>query len=260
MVVPLALAACIAAPLARAAEPTLTTYEYKIGDATFEGYLARPAEAAASQPAVLVAHDWMGNGQFSRDRAADLARLGYIALAVDLYGKGRRATNSDEARQLAGELYGQPALFKERMLAALAELKKQPGVDAHRLGAIGFCFGGTAVLELARSGADVAAVVSFHGAIKPLSAEAPAAVKARVLILHGDFDPYVPPADVAACMSELNAAHAYYRFVGYPNAVHAFTNTAAGNDPSKGAAYNEAAAKASYAEMQAWFRDAFAAQ
>jgi dienelactone hydrolase len=230
-------------------------HEYRIGDQTFEGYLARPLTKMASYPGVLVVHDWMGNGEFSREKARYLARLGYIVLAVDMYGKGVRATNAGEAGKLAGQLYQNPVLFRERILGALEELKKQPYVDASRIGAIGFCFGGTTVLELARSGADVAGVVSFHGGLKPL-ATPPAAgtIKARVLILHGNLDPHVPPADVAACMSELNAAQAHYKFVGYPDAVHAFTNPAAGSDPSRGAAYNEAADKAAFAEMEAFFR------
>jgi dienelactone hydrolase len=168
-----------------------------------------------------------------------------------------RATNDDEAGKLAGVLYQNPKLFRERMLAAYDELKKQPGVDTSRLGAIGFCFGGGAALELARSGADLRGVVTFHGSLKPFSATPDNAIKARLLLLHGVRDPIVPPADVAACMTDLNNAHAHYRFVGYPDTVHSFTVPRVGTDPSKGQAYNKASADAAFAEMEAFFRDVF---
>jgi dienelactone hydrolase len=256
----LACAASLTSAVFAAGEITSAVYEYKIGDAAYEGYLARPAAAApdALLPAVLVVHDWTGNGEFSQAKADYIAGLGYIGFAVDMYGKGIRAPQSGEPAKLAGVLYQNPALFRERITAALEELKKQPGVDPTRIGAIGFCFGGATVLELARSGADVKGVVSFHGALKPFSATAKDAVKARVTILHGVRDPFVPPADVAACMADLNEAGAWFQFVGFPNAVHSFTNPNAGNDPSKGSAYDAAADKGSFATMEAFFRGLFA--
>ncbi len=258
LVLPLAtmtlLAAC--SPEMRvSAETTITVapHEYKIGGDVYEGYVARPAAEKAARPAVMVAHDWMGNGEFSRAQAEHLARLGYIAFAIDMYGKGVRATDSAGASKLAGKFYQNPPLFRERTLAALEEMKKLPGVDATRLGAIGFCFGGAAVLELARSGTDIAGVVSFHGGLKPFSTQRPDKIVPRILILHGSIDPHVSPDDVAACMSELNEAGAAYRLVAYPKAVHAFTNPAAGDDPSTGAAYQEEAAKAAFEEMERFF-------
>ncbi len=256
----LVLAARLPAAAPIAGEITSTDYEYKIGDATYEGYIARPAnlEAGAMLPAVLVVHDWTGNGDFSKTKANYMAGLGYIAFAVDMYGKGQRAANSDEAAKLAGVLYNKPELFQERMLAALEELKKQPNVDAGRVGAMGFCFGGTAVMELARSGADVKGVVTFHGGVKPFRPTPAGAIKAKILILHGVMDPLVPPTDLAACMSDLNQAGAWYQLVGYPEAVHGFTNPNAGDDPSKGVAYNPAAEKGSFITMQAFFRGVLA--
>jgi len=247
---------------AAAIEITSAAHEYKIGDAAFEGYISKPAKIAKNTllPAVLVVHDWTGNGEFSQGKADYLAGLGYIAFAVDMYGKGIRAPQSGEPSQLAGVLYQNPALFRERITAALEELKKQPGVDATRIGAIGFCFGGTTVLELARSGADVKGVVSFHGGLKPFSVTPKDSVKARVSILHGVRDPFVPPADLAACMADLNDAGAWFQLVGFPNAVHSFTNPNAGNDPSKGAAYDAVADKGAFATMEVFFRGLFAAK
>jgi dienelactone hydrolase len=252
----LAVAAALSSPARAAVEYTSASHEYMIGETTFEGYIARPKTLGVDElaPAVLVVHDWTGNGEFSQAKADQLASYGYIAFAVDMYGKGVRAANSDEAAKLAGVLYQKPELFRERMAAALEELKRQPNVDAARVGAMGFCFGGTSVLELARSGADVKGVVSFHGGLKPFSATAPDSVKAKVVILHGVMDPHVPPADVAACMADLNTAKAWYQLVGYPEAVHSFTNPKAGDDPAKGSAYNAAAEKQAIGTMLQFFR------
>lgn len=256
-----AVSTTVALPSFAAEDITSATYEYTIAGAPYEGYIARPTSATgtAKLAAVLVVHDWTGNGEFSQTKANYLAGLGYIAFAVDMYGKGVRAPAAGEPSALAGVLYSKPELFRERIGAALEELKKQPNVDASRIGAIGFCFGGTTVLELARSGADVKGVVSFHGGLKPFSATTAGAVKAKVVILHGVLDPFVPPADVAACMSDLNQAGAWYQLTGFPEAVHSFTNPKAGNDPSKGAAYNSAAEKGSFVAMQGFFRQVLAA-
>jgi dienelactone hydrolase len=255
----LACVATLSTAAFAAGEVSSSVHEYKIGDAAYEGYIARPKAAAAGTkiPAVLVVHDWTGNGEFSQAKADYLARLGYIGFAVDMYGKGIRAPQAGEPSKLAGVLYQNPSLFRERITAAFEELKKQPGVDASRIGAIGFCFGGTTALELARSGADVKGVVSFHGAVKPFGPTAKNAVKARIAILHGVRDPFVPPADLAACMADLNDAGAWFQLVGYPNAVHSFTNPKAGNDPSKGAAYDAAAEKDSFQRMEEFFRALF---
>lgn len=232
--------------------------EYEIGGQSFEGYIARPElPSGDKQPGVLVVHDWTGHNPFARRQAENLAKLGYVALAVDLYGKGIHAADPGEAGKLAAPFYEDRGLFRARMAAALDVLKTQPDVDADRLGAMGFCFGGTAVLELARLGADVKGVVSFHGGIAPADPPDASKVRCRILVLHGTFDPHVPPADVAAFMQEMNAAKVHYKFVGYPNAVHAFTNPEAGNDPSQGAAYAPEAAHASFSEMKRFFTGLF---
>ncbi len=232
------------------------TITYQVGDKTFEGSVSQPAQLRAdgSTPGVLVFHDWMGYGPFSRARAQDLAKLGYVALAVDMYGQGVHAKDREEAGKLAGAFYQDPSLFRLRAQAALAALLKQRSVDPKRVGAMGFCFGGTSALELARSGADVAAVVTFHGGLKTgLPAKAGEIKTKEMLILHGSLDPTVPPVDVAGFMTEMNAAGVPYKLVAYPRAVHAFTNPEAGNDLSKPTAYTPAAAEAAYGEMREFF-------
>ncbi len=233
-------------------EITGAPFAYKVGDQEFEGYLARPVKTGGRGPAILIVHDWMGAGDFSRDRANVLAQRGYVAFAVDLYGKGVRPTNAEEAGKLAGALYKDRALMRARLQGALAELVKRDDVDPKRVGIMGFCFGGSAALELARSGADIRAVVSFHGGLTTPNPADAKNIKAKLLILHGALDPLVPPADVAAFMTEMNAFKIPYRLVAYPGAVHAFTNPAAGNDPTKPTAYNPDVALAAYREMF-WF-------
>ena len=235
------------------------TITYQIDGKTYEGSVSRPAQLpTATVPGVLVVHDWMGYGPFGRARAEELAKLGYVAMAVDLYGKGVHTKDAGEASKLAGTFYQDFPLFRTRMKAALAELLKQPGVDPARVGAMGFCFGGTAVLELARSGAEVKAVVTFHGGLKTQLPAKEGEVKgAEMLILHGALDPMVPPADVANFMTEMNTAKVPYRLVAYPRAVHAFTNPDAGTDLSKPAAYTPEAAEAAFGEMREFFARQF---
>ena len=229
------------------------TFAYKIGGEDFEGSISRPVKLDGRAPGVVVVHDWTGFGEFVQARAMNLAQRGYVAFAIDVYGKGKRAKNSAEASALAAPFYKDRALLRARCQAALAELVKRDDVDPKRVGAMGFCFGGGAALELARSGADLRAVVSFHGSLSTPNTEDAKNVKGRLLILHGALDPMVPPADVAAFMTEMNAFKVPYRLVVYPGAVHAFTNPDAGSDLSKGAAYNLEVAVAAYREMQRFF-------
>lgn len=227
-------------------------FPYKIGAQEFDGFMARPEKIEGRIPGVLVVHDWMGNGEFAYARAASLAQQGYVAFAIDVYGKGKRAKNGAEAAELAKPFYEDRAMFRERLKACLAELLKREEVDPKRIAIIGFCFGGTAALELARSGVDIKGVVSFHGGLGTPKPEDTKDVKAKLLILHGSRDPLVPPAEVAGFMTEMNKASVEYRLVAYPNAVHAFTNPAAGEDQTKPAAYNLDVAIAAYREMWAF--------
>lgn len=229
-------------------------FTYQIAGEEFEGYISRPAKLDGRAPGVLVVHDWTGSGEFTQARAMNLAQRGYVAFAIDLYGKGKRAKNSTEAAALATPLYKDRALMRARGQAALAELVKRDDVDPKRIGAMGFCFGGSAALELARSGAELRGVVSFHGGLTTPNPADAKNVKASLLILHGTLDPLVPPADVAAFMTEMNACKIPYRLVAYPGAVHAFTNPDAGSDLSKGTAFNLEVAVAAYREMQRFFQ------
>ena len=254
------LLSLVSLPFAALAEPEIQTepVAYQIGEQTFEGCVSRPVKLEGKVPGVLVAHDWTGFGPFPRARAEQLAKLGYVALALDMYGQGIHAKNPEEAGKLAAPFYKDPALFRTRAQAALAQLLKQPGVDPERVGAIGFCFGGATVLELARSGANVLGVVTFHGSLKTSQPAMPGAIKAReLLILHGANDPLVPPTEVAAFKKEMDSAGVVYKLIAYPGAVHAFTNPDAGNDPSKPTAYNAQAAESAYGEMRAFFARLF---
>jgi dienelactone hydrolase len=240
------------------AEAAVVTKEvhYKDGSAELVGYLAYD-DAGKLAPGVLIVHQWMGLTDYEKSRARQLANLGYVALCADVYGDGHSAADTKEAGQLAGKFKGDRALFRSRLVAALTALRASPTVDPKRCAAIGYCFGGTGVLELARSGADVLGVVSFHGG---LDSPAPADgknIKAKVLVLHGADDPYVPKADIAAFEQELKAAGIDYQLVFYSGAVHSFTQPMAGNDPTKGAAYNERADKRSWIAMLDFFREAF---
>ena len=188
------------------------TVTYKIGNETFEGCVCRPAKLEGKVPGVLVAHDWTGYGPFPKARAEQLAKLGYVALALDMYGQGVHAKNPEEAGKLAGAFYKDATLFRVRSKAALDELLKQPNVDPERIGAIGFCFGGATVLELARSGANVAGVVTFHGSLATKDPAQPGVIKAKeILVLHGSRDPMVKPEAVAAFMEEMNKVNEPFR-------------------------------------------------
>jgi dienelactone hydrolase len=233
--------------------------DYKQGDTTCEGYLAYDDAVQGRRPGVLVVHDWMGCDGYAKMRADMLARLGYVAFAADIYGKDARPTNRQEAAAQAGKYKGDRALLRARVNAALDVLKKQPQCDTKRVAAIGYCFGGTTVLELARSGADIAGIVSFHGGLDTPTRDANK-IQCKVLICHGADDPYVPATDIAALQDELRKAGVDWQMVYYSGAVHAFTRPDAGNDNSKGAAYNQKADERSWQAMKDFFAEIFKAQ
>lgn len=231
--------------------------EYKQGNTALQGYLVYDDAFKGPRPGILVVHDWLGEGVYPRMRAEQLAKLGYVAFSADIYGKGRRAQNPEQALKLATEFKSNRPLMRKRAQAALEVLKKNPQVNPLQTAAIGYCFGGTVVLELARSGADMQGFVSFHGGLDTPKPNDAKNIKAPVLVLHGAVDPYAPKEQVDAMKKEFDAAKVKYEVVLYPGAVHAFTIKAAGNDVSKGAAYNAAADKKSWSKMQEFFKGIF---
>ena len=235
------------------------TVEYKDGDTILEGvFVYNAAEKPdAKLPGVLVVHDWMGVGPFAIERAEKLAAMDCVAFVADIYGKGVRPANATEAGALAGKYKKDRALLRRRVTAALDTLRQQPGCDPAQLAAIGYCFGGTTVLELARSGAAVAGVVSFHGGLNsPTPADAKK-IRCKVLVLHGADDPNVPPAEVAAFEQEMRGASVDWQLIAYGGAVHSFTNPRAGSDNAKGVAYNEKADRRSWQALIAFLRELF---
>jgi dienelactone hydrolase len=256
----LLLTAAMVFPLASAAGAAvrMEPYPYGKGGVSLVGQVAWDDALKGPRPAILVVHEWWGLNDFARDRAKTLASMGYLALAADIYGEGFQTKDPAIARELAGTFReGDRALLRERVGLALAALKAHPLADKGRVAAIGYCFGGTAVLELARSGAELNGVVSFHGGLATQVPASAGGIKAKVLVLHGADDPSVPPADVQAFQEEMRRSGADWQMVAYGGAVHTFTNPAAGNDPSRGSAYNEKAALRSWEHMKVFFAEIF---
>jgi dienelactone hydrolase len=243
----------IGIPLSYAALKTQTV-EYKQGDTVLEGYVAYDDALEGKLPGVLVVHEWKGLDEYAKKRANMLAELGYVAFAADIYGKGVRPQTPEEAGAKAGQYKSDRALLRSRVVAGLEELKKNPNVDPSQVLAIGYCFGGTAVLELARSGADVKGIVSFHGGLSSPTPSDAKNIKAPILVLHGADDPYVPPSEVADFEKEMKEANVDYRLIAYPGAVHGFTNPN-NKGEMKGALYDEEADERSWREMQEFFDD-----
>jgi dienelactone hydrolase len=235
------------------------TVEYKEGNTTLEGFLAYDDSIVSRRPGVLIVHQWKGLGDYEKKRAEMLAKMGYVAFAVDIYGKGVRPKEISEAGAMAGKYKNDRELLRKRVTAGLEQMLKTRQVDKDKVAAIGYCFGGTTALELARAGADINGVVSFHGGLgTPMPAET-GKIKAKVLALHGADDPHVPPAEVQGFEEEMRKAKADWQLVAYGNAVHSFTDWNQGTDNSKGAAYNEKADKRSWEAMRVFFNELFAA-
>ncbi len=211
--------------------------EYVVDGKTFEGILAWDDSASGKRPAVAVAHAWAGRSPFEVEKAKRLAALGYVGFAMDVYGKGVLGRSRDENAALMGPLVQDRTLLQKRLVAAIHALALQPEVDPGRIAAIGFCFGGLSVLDLARVGAPVKGVVSFHGLFTPPGNTAGKRIAAKVLALHGWDDPMVPPQAVVDFAKEMTAAGADWQLHAYGHTMHAFTNPEA-NDPAFGTVYN----------------------
>jgi dienelactone hydrolase len=258
----LAVSAFVCLALASAAHGAVQTkaIEYKDGDVTLEGYLAWDDAIQGKRPGVLVVHEWWGLNDYPKARARQLAEMGYVAFALDMYGKGVVAKTAQEAQALTAPFRTgtDRALMRRRAAAGLAVLQKQDLVDAKRIAAIGYCFGGMTVLELARSGADIAGVVSFHGGLDTPNPDDAKKIKAKVLVCNGAADKSVPAEQIKAFTESMNAAGVDWSIISYGGAVHAFTNPASGNDPSTNVAYNAAADRRSWQAMKDFFAEIFA--
>lgn len=235
---------------------------YSCGDRTFKGYLAMP-KTTQKAPGIIIAHAWMGQDEFARKKAIALAELGYAAFAADLYGDGKTAKTSDEALELMMPLFLDRHLLQQRMIAAYETLKTNPLVDKERIGAIGFCFGGLAAIELFRSGAFVRGVASFHAVlgsklgnqqatVLPISKE----IQGKILILHGHDDPLVSKEDIESIQNELTQAKIDWQMIIYGRTSHAFTNPEA-HETSLGLIYNASAEKRSWQSMRNFFEEVF---
>ncbi|MEM9348522.1 MAG: dienelactone hydrolase family protein [Planctomycetota bacterium] len=236
---------------------------YKDGDTTLTGHLVWNSDRVQPQsegvddgmPSVLIVHQWMGVTDYEKGRAEQLAARGYLVFVLDIYGTDHNPKNMQEAGKASGKFKNDRKLFRKRLNLGLDQLKKHKWVDQEKVAAIGYCFGGTGVLELARSGADVAGVVSFHGGLDAPTPEDAQKIKAKVLVLHGADDPFVPREGIDAMKKSFNDAKVDWQMIEYSGAVHSFTQPMAGNDNSRGAAYNEKADKRSWEHMRGFFSE-----
>jgi len=244
------------APMA-GADIVTKAVDYRHGDARLQGYLAYDDALAGPRPGVLVFHDWMGEAEFDRNISRKLAAMGYVAFSADMYGVGIKPKDGKEAAKLAGIYRSDRSLMRARADAALQVLLGNRMVDRSRVAAMGYCFGGGVALELSRSGAPLAGVVSFHGNLDTPNPEDGRNIKGKVLVLHGADDPFVPYEQVTAFQNEMRQAGVDWQFIYYGKAVHAFTNPAAGSDNSKGAAYNAKADRRSWQAMTDFYKEIF---
>jgi dienelactone hydrolase len=232
---------------------------YKAGNTTMNGFVAYDSGSAAKRPVILVVHEWWGLNDYTKSRAKQLAELGYLAMAIDMYGNGQQAANPELAGKMATPFYADPAMAKSRFDAALAYVKTLPAADTTQVAAIGYCFGGTQVLNMAKLGSPLKAVVSFHGGLAGVPANKDL-LKAAILVCHGEADSFVPAAEVAQFKKQMDSIGADYSFKGYSNATHAFTNPAATETGKKfkmPIEYNAAADSASWNDMKAFFGKIF---
>ncbi len=228
---------------------------YSIGDKAFKGVIVYDENQVGKRPAILVVHEWWGLTDYPVMRARKLAALGYIAMAVDMYGEGKIAANPAEAQELATPFYKDPQLSKTRLEAALAKLKEYKQTDSQNILAIGYCFGGSVVLNSAKLGADLKGVVSFHGGLAGVPAKKEL-LKAKILVCHGGIDKFVSENDINTFKHQLDSIGAGYKFIVYPNATHAFTNpdaTKIGKQFNMPIEYNEKADMDSWNDMTMFF-------
>lgn len=234
---------------------------YKSGATLMKGYLATDTGISGKRPGVLVVHEWWGHNAYARKRADMLAKLGYTALALDMYGNGKTADHPKEAGAFSAAVKNNLPEARARFEAALALLKQQPTVDSTKIAAIGYCFGGGIVLEMAREGVDLDAVASFHGSLASDHRAKPGVIKARnILIANGAADKFIKPEDIAGLTGELAASGVTFEFLNLPGALHSFTNPDADLYAKKFGlplGYNAAADRKSWEAMKAMFTETF---
>lgn len=244
---------CVLAGITQA-EIKTETLPYKVGDTECRGYLAYDDSIEGKRPGVLVVHEWWGLNDYAKKRTEELARLGYVALAADIYGEGKTTEHPADAGKMAGEVRANVGEWRDRAQAALDALKAQPQCDSEKLAAIGYCFGGATALQLAYTGADLDAVVTFHGALPAATPEEAKQIKAELQVNHGADDPMIGPDAVAAFKKPLDEAGVKYEFIAYPGAVHSFTVPTADEVGMEGIKYNKDADEKSWAAMQELFQ------
>jgi dienelactone hydrolase len=242
------------------AEVQTETVSYRDGDVELQGTLAWDAAVEGKRPGVIVVHEWWGLDDYARKRAEMLAKEGYVALAVDMYGKNKVTQHAEEAKGWANQITANVEAWQKRALAGLALLRQDPRTDSSRLAAIGYCFGGATALEMAYSGADLEGVVSFHGSLPPPAENQASNIRAKILIAHGEEDPFIPPERIAAFKTALTKAGADWQFVSYGGARHSFTNPGAAHHGIEGLQYDAKADQRSWRLMLDFFREIFAPQ
>lgn len=236
------------------------TFTYTVDAVEFQGFMAWDASVAGKRPGILVVHEWWGHNEYARQRAEMLAKMGYTALALDMFGEGKTADHPKEAMGFVQEVMSSAGVASARFDKALEILRQHPTVNADNIGAAGYCFGGSVVLNMARMGKDLDGVVSFHGGLSSLTPAKPGAVVARILVLHGADDSMNPDSVVNAFKSEMESANVNYEFIAYKGAKHSFTNPNAdslGKALDMDIAYDAEADKKSWEEMKEFFNEVF---
>jgi dienelactone hydrolase len=254
------LALALAIPAAATAKIVGKVVEYKAGDVILKGYIAYDNSIKGKRPGIIVVHEWWGLNDYPKKRAEMLAKLGYVAFAADMYGDGKTVDNPGDAQKSAGESMKDINLFKSKFLAAVDYLKQDEHTNPTQIGAIGYCYGGGVVLNMARAGVDLKGVVSFHGSLAAAIPAEKGNVKAKILVCAGGADKFISAEAIETFKKEMKDACADMKYVAYEGALHAFSNTNAtemGKKFNMPIAYNEKADKGSWSEMQKFFKMVF---
>jgi len=258
--IPYCLFILLALGLSARAELVTEPITYDAAGKTLQGVIVYDDEVEGPRPGVLVVHEWWGHNEYARKRASMLAELGYTAFAVDMYGEGKQADHPDNAREFATEVMSSLPLMVARFTAAMYHLQNHPTVDREKIAAIGYCFGGAVVLNMARKGVDLDAVVSFHGSLATPEPAVEGMVKARILVCHGADDSFISAEDVAGFKQEMKDAKADYTFAAYPGAKHSFTNPEADAFAAEfgmDVAYSAEADRQSWDDMKSFLAESF---